>query len=128
MFAAVLSRKLLMNLRPFVTLALAASLVAPAAPAGYIGHPGVLHTVVGSQVLDLSGEPTNYFAVRSPLTTIGSTDKQAASITDRPITPSDMAATLLHALGIDPGITLHTPLGRPIQLAGGGRPVHELFL
>ena len=32
--------------------------VAPAAPAGYIGHPGVLHTVVGSQVLDLSGEPT----------------------------------------------------------------------
>lgn len=60
--------------------------------------------------------------------TIGSTDKQAASITDRPITPSDMAATLLHALGIDPGITLHTPLGRPIQLAGGGRPVHELFL
>lgn len=60
--------------------------------------------------------------------TIGSTDKQAASITDRPITPSDMAATLLHALGIDPSITLHTPLGRPIQLAGGGRPVHELFL
>jgi hypothetical protein len=59
--------------------------------------------------------------------TIGATDKQAASVTDRPITPSDMAATLLHALGIDPNVTLHTPLGRPVQLAGGGRPVHELF-
>ena len=60
--------------------------------------------------------------------TIGATDKQAASIIDRPITPADMAATLLHALGIDPGVTLLTPLGRPVQLAGGGRPVHELFL
>jgi hypothetical protein len=59
--------------------------------------------------------------------TVGATDKQAASIIDRPITPSDMAATVLHALGIDPGMTLHTPIGRPIQLAGGGRPVHELF-
>ena len=59
--------------------------------------------------------------------TIGATDKQAASVIDRPITPSDMAATLLTALGINPDVTLHTPLGRPVQLAGGGRAVHELF-
>ncbi len=49
--------------------------VAPAAPAGYIGHPGVLHTVVGSKVFDLTGEPVNRFSVRSPLTQVGSTDK-----------------------------------------------------
>ena len=60
--------------------------------------------------------------------TIGATDKQAASVIDRPITPSDMAATLLTALGIDPDVTLHTPLGRPVQLAGGGRAVPELFV
>ena len=60
--------------------------------------------------------------------TIGATDKQAASVIDRPITPSDMAATLLTALGINPDLTLHTPLGRPVQLAGGGRAVHELFV
>ncbi len=59
--------------------------------------------------------------------TVGATDKQAASVTDRPITPSDFAATLLTALGIDPDITLHTPLGRPVQLAGGGKAVRELF-
>lgn len=59
--------------------------------------------------------------------TIGATDKQAASVVDRPITPSDMAATLLTALGINPDLTLHTPLGRPVQLAGGGRAVPELF-
>ena len=38
-----------------------------------------------------------------------------------------MAATILHALGIDPATTLHTPLGRPVELAGGGKPVTELF-
>ena len=59
---------------------------------------------------------------------IGATDKQAASVIDRPITPSDVAATILTAIGIDPDLTLHTPLGRPVQLAGGGRAVHELFL
>ena len=48
-------------------------------------------------------------------------------MTDRPITPPDMAATILHALGIDPTTTLHTPLGRPVELAGGGKPVTELF-
>jgi len=59
--------------------------------------------------------------------TVGATDKQAASVIDRPITPADMAATILKALGIDHETTLSTPLGRPVQIAGGGRPVHELF-
>jgi hypothetical protein len=58
---------------------------------------------------------------------IGKTDKIGAAVTDRPITPPDMAATILHALGIDPATTLHTPLGRPVELAGGGKPVTELF-
>ncbi len=58
---------------------------------------------------------------------IGATDKIGAIVTDRPITPPDMAATILHALGIDPATTLHTPLGRPVELAGGGKPVLELF-
>lgn len=58
---------------------------------------------------------------------IGATDSQAAFVTDRPVTPPDMAATVLQILGIDPSITVQTPVGRPIQLAGGGRPVWELF-
>ncbi len=59
--------------------------------------------------------------------TLGATDKQAASVVDRPITPSDFAATILAAMGFDPDVTLHTPVGRPIQLAGGGKVVRELF-
>lgn len=58
---------------------------------------------------------------------IGATDAQAGSVADRPITPEDMAATVLHVLGIDYTQVLHTPLGRPVPLADGGRPVSELF-
>ena len=58
---------------------------------------------------------------------LGATDRIGASVTDRPITPGDMAATILLALGIDPATTLHTPLGRPVELASGGRVVTELF-
>jgi len=58
---------------------------------------------------------------------IGATDKIGASVIDRPITPPDMAATILHALGIDPATVVHTPTGRPVELASGGKPVLELF-
>ncbi|HUG93883.1 MAG TPA: DUF1501 domain-containing protein [Planctomycetaceae bacterium] len=59
--------------------------------------------------------------------TIGATDRQAAAVTDRPITPADFAATLLKILGIDHETLLYTPLGRPVKLVDGGRPVMELF-
>jgi uridine phosphorylase len=58
---------------------------------------------------------------------VGATDKQGAYVSDRPITPEDMAATVLSRLGIDPGTILHTPLGRPVPLADGGKPVSELL-
>jgi uncharacterized protein (DUF1501 family) len=58
---------------------------------------------------------------------IGATDKQAAEVAERPITPQDMAATILHLLGIDYRHVLHTPLGRPVPLVDGGLPVRELW-
>jgi len=58
---------------------------------------------------------------------VGATDKIGAHVTDRPMTPPDMAATVLSALGIDPDTMLHTPLGRPVAAACGGKPVTELF-
>src|SRR5262249_55610389 len=50
---------------------------------------------------------------------VGATDKFGAHVADRPITPPDMAATILTALGIKPDTLLYTPLGRPVELAGG---------
>ncbi len=57
---------------------------------------------------------------------IGATDKQAGSVADRPISPEDMCATILHKLGIDHETVLHTPLGRPVPLVDGGKPISEL--
>ncbi len=57
---------------------------------------------------------------------IGATDKQAGEVADRPITPQDMAATVLNTLGIDHSKVMHTPLGRPVPLVDGGKPVTEL--
>jgi len=58
---------------------------------------------------------------------IGSTDKQAAEVVDRPISPADVCATILHVLGIDYQKMLHTPLGRPIPVVDDGKPIQELF-
>ena len=58
---------------------------------------------------------------------IGTTDQQAAEVTDRPIKPEDMVATVLYGLGIDHKKVLHTPLGRPVPIADGGQVVRELF-
>ncbi|MDA1053361.1 MAG: DUF1501 domain-containing protein [Planctomycetota bacterium] len=57
---------------------------------------------------------------------IGATDKLASAVVDRPITPADYAATILHCLGIDHRKVMHTPLGRPVPLVDGGKVVSEL--
>lgn len=57
---------------------------------------------------------------------VGATDKQGAAVADRPITPEDLTATILHKLGINPATVLKTPLGRPVPLAAGGKVISEL--
>ncbi len=58
---------------------------------------------------------------------IGKTDAKADSPVDRPVTPSDLAATVYTALGIDPNYQFETPDGRPIRLVEGGKPLPELL-
>ncbi len=59
---------------------------------------------------------------------VGSTDEQGGYITSpMAYTFEDYAATLYEKLGIDRGKPLHTPGGRPVQLAQGGSPIPELF-
>ena len=47
---------------------------------------------------------------------IGSSDSVGESPKDRPVTPSDLAATIYSLLGIDPTIELHTSDGRPVRV------------
>jgi uncharacterized protein (DUF1501 family) len=58
---------------------------------------------------------------------LGSTDKQGAYVTRRPVAPADVAWTVYEALGIDPTRQLRAPDGRPIEILDKGEPVRELF-
>ena len=58
---------------------------------------------------------------------IGSTDKNGAFVTDRPVRPADVAWTIYDALGIDPTKELHTPEGRPVSILAEGTAVQELY-
>ncbi|MGD9645503.1 MAG: DUF1501 domain-containing protein [Pirellulales bacterium] len=58
---------------------------------------------------------------------IGSTDRTGHSIKERPITPSDLAATVFDYLGIDLESQWLSPQGRPTPIVTeGGRPIAEL--
>ncbi|MCI0701042.1 MAG: DUF1501 domain-containing protein [Planctomycetia bacterium] len=58
---------------------------------------------------------------------LGKTDKHGAFPTQRPVSPADVAYTILDALGIDPRKHLIAPDGRPIEILDQGETVKELF-
>lgn len=57
---------------------------------------------------------------------IGSSDARGAYPVSRPLTPGDLFATVLHALGIDPRIQFTHPSGRPTYILDEGRVIEEL--
>jgi len=58
---------------------------------------------------------------------IGATDKTGSAVTDRPVSPADVCATVYEALGIDPHRELRTPEGRPVSILDSGSNIHELY-
>ena len=56
----------------------------------------------------------------------GSSDRAAAYPQTKPITPTDLAATVYHALGIDPNLELRNHLGQ-LQYLAPGEPLTALF-
>jgi hypothetical protein len=60
-------------------------------------------------------------------TVVGESDGQAAYVKDRPISTSDVCATIYELLGIDPDMTVPDRSGRPMPVAHGGRPIHEVL-
>jgi hypothetical protein len=52
-------------------------------------------------------------------TAYGATDGNAGQVTDGPISPPDLQATVLHLLGIDPGAIIHDRQGRPHATSDG---------
>jgi len=56
----------------------------------------------------------------------GASDRWAAYPASNPVSPDDLGATILHALGIDPAREVVDPVGRPMRI-NSGRPITELF-
>ncbi len=58
---------------------------------------------------------------------VGATDKDGVDIVNKPIGVMDLIATLTKSMGINLEQQYTTPLGRPIKIVNGGKPVQELF-
>jgi hypothetical protein len=58
---------------------------------------------------------------------LGASDKHAADITDRPVSVPDFAATVYHALGMDPKAQLRTLDDRPMHALPEGEVISELL-
>ncbi len=60
---------------------------------------------------------------------VGRTDARGEEPIERPVSPADLVATLIAALGVDLETQLHTPDGRPIPLVErGAAPVREVLV
>jgi hypothetical protein len=57
---------------------------------------------------------------------VGKSDRIAATVAERPVSPKDILATTYHLLGIDPETTLTDRAGRPVPLVAGGKVMPEL--
>lgn len=58
---------------------------------------------------------------------IGTSDKDGMQPDQQPVPVANLHASFCYALGIDPEKQVQTPLGRPMKLVDGGKPVVELF-
>ncbi len=58
---------------------------------------------------------------------IGASDADGMDVKDRPVTVPDLLASLCRSLEVDPTKEAMTPVGRPIKVVDGGKPVRELF-
>jgi hypothetical protein len=58
---------------------------------------------------------------------VGSTDRLGTRPASRPLTPSNIHATIYHVLGIDPKLQLIDPSGRPTSVLDDPTPIEELL-
>lgn len=58
---------------------------------------------------------------------IGSTERDAGQIKERPVTPGDLAATIFRHMGVPRDVTYQDNRGRPRFVIDRGQPIAELF-
>lgn len=60
-------------------------------------------------------------------TVYGASDSQAAFVKDNPVSTGDICATIYQCLGIDPALMVPDRTNRPMPIANGGTPIHEIL-
>ncbi|MFN9952525.1 MAG: DUF1501 domain-containing protein, partial [bacterium] len=58
---------------------------------------------------------------------LGQSDRVGESPAERPVTPADLARTMIVRMGIDPDQLLKTADGRPIPINQHGKSIRELL-
>jgi uncharacterized protein (DUF1501 family) len=58
---------------------------------------------------------------------VGATDAKGLRPKTRPVTPANLHATIYQVLGLDPGLVLLDPSGRPVNALDDPTPIHELL-
>ena len=58
---------------------------------------------------------------------LGESDEKAAAPKHEGFKPEDVAASFLHALGIDHQKEYHTSIGRPVHVVRDGNVINDLF-
>jgi len=58
---------------------------------------------------------------------IGATDRNGYSAVERVLSPENFVSTIYTKLGIDPGMVLYSPEGRPVHLVSDPTPIRELM-
>ncbi len=61
-------------------------------------------------------------------TVYGASDAQAAFVKDKPVSTSDICATIYHCLGIDPDMPVFDRSGRPTPVANGGSAIRDILV
>jgi hypothetical protein len=60
-------------------------------------------------------------------TVVGASDATAAYVKDRPVSTTELCATVYHLLGIGPDTHVPDRSGRPHFVNMGAKPIHELL-
>jgi Protein of unknown function (DUF1501) len=58
---------------------------------------------------------------------IGATDKDGVDVIDKPVGVMDLIATMTKGMGIPLATQYTTPLGRPMKIVDGGKPIAEMI-
>lgn len=60
-------------------------------------------------------------------TVYGASDAHAAYVKEKPVGTGDICATIYQCLGIDPEMLIRDRGGRPMPVAHGGKPIHDIL-